>query len=79
MKTIRIILWTGFLIALIGIQYLIWHSESLAAPQKLVSSLFSWIIPCMWIIIILSIEKTTKADLATKEKCLFHRFTFALN
>jgi hypothetical protein len=79
MKIIRIISCAGFLISLIVIQFLIWQSEGLTAPQKLASSLFSWIIPCMWIIIIFSIVKTTRTDLAVKEKCLFYRFTFALN
>jgi len=79
MKIIRIILCAGFLISLLLIQYLIWHSENLTAQQKLVSSLFSWIIPCMWMIIILSIVKTTKSDLAVREKSLFYRFNFALN
>jgi hypothetical protein len=79
MKTIRIILCTGFLISLVAVQFLIWQSEGLTAQQKLVSALFSWIIPCMWFIIILSIEKTTKAELTAREKSPFYRFTFALN
>jgi hypothetical protein len=79
MKIIRIILCAGFFITLLLIQYLIWHSEGLTAQQKLVSSLFSWIIPCIWIIIILSIEGTTKSDLKVKERSVFSHFTFALN
>jgi hypothetical protein len=79
MKIIRIIFYAGFLAGLLLIQYLIWQSDSLAAQQKLVSSLFAWIIPCMWIYIILSIEGTTKSDLKAKERCVFSHFTFALN
>jgi hypothetical protein len=79
MKIIRIILCTGFLISLVVIQFLIWQSENLTVQQKLVSSLFSWILPCMWMIIILSIEKTTKADLTIRQKSPFYKFTFALN
>jgi hypothetical protein len=79
MKIIRITLCTGFLISLLAIQYLIWHSESLAAQQKLVSSLFAWIIPCTWIIIMASIEKTAKEDRRVREKSPFYRFTFTLN
>jgi hypothetical protein len=78
MKIIRIILYAGFLIALILIQYFIWHGESLTTQQKLVSSLFSWIIPCMWFMVILSIVRTPDSDRVVKES-LFYRFTFALN
>lgn len=78
MKIFRIILYAGFLMALIIIQYLIWHGESLITQQKLVSSLFSWIIPCIWFIVILCIVRTPDSDRVVKE-CLFYRFTFALN
>jgi hypothetical protein len=64
---------------LLLVQYLVWQSDSLTAQQKLVSSLFAWIIPCIWIYIILSIEGATKSELKVKEKCIFSHFTFALN
>jgi hypothetical protein len=79
MKIIRIVFFAGLLAGLLLIQYLIWQSDSLTAQQKLVSSLFAWIIPCIWIYIILSIEGTIKSDLKVKEKCVFSHFTFALN
>jgi hypothetical protein len=79
MKIIRTLLFTGFLMSLILIQYLIWNGDGLSLQQKLVSSLFSWIIPCAWIMVIFSIVRTTEAKPATKEPFLFSRFTFALN
>jgi hypothetical protein len=79
MKIIRTLLLAGFFIAMILFQFFIWRGDSLSLQQKLVSSLFSWIIPCMWIIIILSIERTTKSGQVSKKPCLFYRFSFALN
>jgi hypothetical protein len=72
-------MYIGLLFALVAIQYLVWHNENLIATQKLVCSLFSWIVPCIWIIIMLSMEKASKAAEHTRESYLFYHFTFALN
>ncbi len=79
MKIIRTLLLAGFFIAMILFQFFIWRGDSLSLQQKLVSSLFSWIIPCIWIMVILSIERTTKSGKEIEKPCLFYRFTFALN
>jgi hypothetical protein len=79
MKIIRTLFLAGFFIAMILFQFFIWRGDSLSLQQKLVSSLFSWIIPCIWIMVILSIERTTRSDKEIKKTCLFYRFTFALN
>jgi|WetSurMetagenome_2_1015567.scaffolds.fasta_scaffold196541_1 hypothetical protein len=76
---VRFTLLCGYFILISVIQSVIVHSELLNTHQKVINSLFLWVISVLWICIIVYIVRPSKSNIAVENYNKLRRFQFWCN
>jgi hypothetical protein len=82
-KTIRkfsgYIVFSGYLICTLMIQNVILYSECLNPRQRLIDSLFIWVIPALWAVVLISMTGISHSRIPKKREPVYFKFQFTAN